>query len=105
MGAAAREAGSEWSLVADANRLPLPSDSVGLAIAFMSLMDVDDPSAAIKEVARVLGPGGRFVSRFVTRSTQRVRGRAALRRVLFASLTRIWTRAFESTVTTGTECR
>jgi SAM-dependent methyltransferase len=46
--------------VADAVRLPLPDDAADLAIAFMSLHDFDNPSAAVAEVARVLVPDGRF---------------------------------------------
>ena len=46
---------------ADGARLPIASATADLAIAFMSLQDVDDMPAAIAEVARVLVPGGRFV--------------------------------------------
>jgi SAM-dependent methyltransferase len=46
--------------LADAGALPLEDASAGLAIAFMSLQDIDDMVAAVREVARVLEPGGRF---------------------------------------------
>jgi len=46
--------------LADAASLPLDDQSADLVIAFMSLQDVDAMPAAIKEVARILIPGGRF---------------------------------------------
>jgi SAM-dependent methyltransferase len=46
--------------VADAAALPLDAASVDLAIAFMSLHDIDPMPAAVREVARVLERGGRF---------------------------------------------
>jgi SAM-dependent methyltransferase len=46
--------------LADAAALPLDDASADLAIAFMSLQDVDDMPAAVREVARVLEPGGRL---------------------------------------------
>jgi SAM-dependent methyltransferase len=45
-------------LVADAARLPLHDGCADLAVAFMSLQDVDDYRAAIRETARVLRSGG-----------------------------------------------
>ena len=45
--------------VANAAALPLDDASVDLAIAFMSLQDVDDMPGAVREIARVLVPGGR----------------------------------------------
>lgn len=45
-------------LVANAAELPFPDGHADLAVAFMSLMDVDDMSASIREIARVLDPGG-----------------------------------------------
>ena len=46
--------------VADAAALPLGDASVDLAIAFMSLHDIDAMAEAVREVARVLEPDGRF---------------------------------------------
>jgi SAM-dependent methyltransferase len=47
-------------VVADSARLPLATASIDLATAFMCLQDMDDPAAAIHEIARILTPGGRF---------------------------------------------
>jgi SAM-dependent methyltransferase len=44
----------------DAAAIPLEDASVDLAIAFMSLQDVDAMPLAMKEVARILEPRGRF---------------------------------------------
>src|SRR5258708_28593333 len=50
-----------WTFVwPDAAALPLCDASADLAIAFMSLHDIDAMPAAVREVARVLEPGGRF---------------------------------------------
>ena len=46
--------------LADMAVLPLRDAVADLAIAFMSLQDVDDLSAAVGEAARVLVPGGRL---------------------------------------------
>jgi len=48
------------ALVGDASRLPLPDSVADLAVAFMSLQDMDDLATAVAEGARVLCPGGRF---------------------------------------------
>jgi SAM-dependent methyltransferase len=61
MVAAAREADPEIEVVlGDAAALPFPDTHADLAIAFMSLQDVDDAAGAIREAARVLEPGGWF---------------------------------------------
>jgi ubiquinone/menaquinone biosynthesis C-methylase UbiE len=44
----------------DAAALPLEDGSAELAIAFMSLHDIDAMPAAVREVARVLEPQGRL---------------------------------------------
>ncbi len=44
--------------MSDASSLPLPDDTVDLAIAFMSLHDVPDLDRPLSEVARVLDPRG-----------------------------------------------
>jgi SAM-dependent methyltransferase len=46
--------------LADATALPLDDASADLAIAFMSLHDIDAMSVAVGEVGRILEPGGRF---------------------------------------------
>jgi SAM-dependent methyltransferase len=59
--ATAREADPLLDIrVADAAALPFDDASADLAIAFMSLHDIDAMCAAIKEVARMLEHGGRF---------------------------------------------
>ena len=45
---------------ADAARLPLADSCIDLAVASMSLLDMDDFEGAIAEVGRVLHPGGVF---------------------------------------------
>jgi SAM-dependent methyltransferase len=45
---------------ADAARLPLTDTCIDLAVASMSLLDMDDFESAIAETARVLRPGGAF---------------------------------------------
>jgi SAM-dependent methyltransferase len=45
----------------DAARLPFAARVADVAVAFMSLQDVDDMRAAISEAARVLVPGGNLV--------------------------------------------
>jgi len=49
------------ALEGSAERLPLPDASVDFAFANMFLHHVDDPRAAIAEMARILRPGGRLV--------------------------------------------
>ena len=46
--------------LADATMLPLGDASVDLVVAFMSLHDIDAMPAAVREVARILEPGGRL---------------------------------------------
>jgi SAM-dependent methyltransferase len=46
--------------VADAARLPLREGVAQLAVAFLSLQDIDDLEGAVAEAARVLRPGGRL---------------------------------------------
>jgi len=59
--AAAGEAAPGQELhLADAAALPLPDAAFGLVVAFMSLQDVDDLPGAVREIARVLAPGGRL---------------------------------------------
>jgi SAM-dependent methyltransferase len=66
MVAAAREADPEGDyVVADAAELPLEDDSADLCVAFMSLMDMDDMNGAVRELGRVLEPGGLLVAAVV----------------------------------------
>jgi SAM-dependent methyltransferase len=51
--------------VADAATVPFGDGSFDLVTAFMSLQDMDDPGAALRESARVLEPGGRLVAAIV----------------------------------------
>ena len=46
---------------ADAARLPVASGAADLAVAFMSLQDIDDMPTAIREAGRVLGAGGNLI--------------------------------------------
>jgi SAM-dependent methyltransferase len=48
------------AVLGDAAAMPFADASFDLAVAFMSLHDVDDASGAIREVGRVLEAGGRF---------------------------------------------
>jgi SAM-dependent methyltransferase len=47
-------------VVADAASLPFPDDHADLAVAFMSLQDMDDMAGAVREASRVLETGGRL---------------------------------------------
>jgi SAM-dependent methyltransferase len=47
-------------ILGDAAALPFAGGTIGLAVACMTLMDVDDFDGAVAEVARVLRPGGQF---------------------------------------------
>jgi SAM-dependent methyltransferase len=48
------------TIVADVATLPVRSSIADLAVAFMSLQDVDDLDGVLREAARVLVPGGRL---------------------------------------------
>jgi ubiquinone/menaquinone biosynthesis C-methylase UbiE len=63
MVAAAREAdpGGEY-VVASATELPFQDGAADLVVAFMVLMDLDDMPAGLREIARVLPPGGVLVA-------------------------------------------
>jgi SAM-dependent methyltransferase len=59
LAALAREAGGYDEVVCEsATRMPFADDEFDLAVAFMSLITVDDVAAAVRETARVLVPGG-----------------------------------------------
>jgi SAM-dependent methyltransferase len=58
---AAREADPAGEyIVADAASIPFPEGHADLAVAFMSLQDMDDMAGAVREAARVLEAGGRL---------------------------------------------
>jgi SAM-dependent methyltransferase len=62
---AARDADPGFEVhVADAAELPLEDGVADLAVASMSLFNVDRMPAAVREIARVLEPGGTFVLEF-----------------------------------------
>ncbi|HEY8439399.1 MAG TPA: class I SAM-dependent methyltransferase [Candidatus Limnocylindrales bacterium] len=64
--AAASEADPSGTYVlGDLAALPFADASFELVTAFMSLQDVDDPDAALREIQRVLVPGGRIRSAIV----------------------------------------
>jgi ubiquinone/menaquinone biosynthesis C-methylase UbiE len=64
--AAAREADPEGEYIeADAAKLPFDDEAADLALAFMSLMDMQDMRGAVTEIARVLEPGGVLVATVV----------------------------------------
>lgn len=56
----ADEAGDQSLAVGDAAALPIAAGAVDLAVAFMSLQDIVELDASVREVARTLIPGGRF---------------------------------------------
>jgi SAM-dependent methyltransferase len=61
LAAAAREAAPEIEVLdGDAAAIPLPGGAVDLVVCSMALLNFDDMGAAVREVARVLEPGGRF---------------------------------------------
>ncbi len=63
---AARDADAATTIVvADAAALPLRQNVADLAVAFMSLQDIDDLHGAVRQVARVLEPGGRLCAAIV----------------------------------------
>ncbi len=57
---AARRAGLDRLLNADAAKLPVADGAADLVVAFMSLQDMDNVGAVIAECGRVLGPEGRM---------------------------------------------
>jgi SAM-dependent methyltransferase len=61
MVAAARESDPAMDVrIGDAVSLPLEDASTDLAVAFMSLHDFDALGPAVREIARILVPGGRL---------------------------------------------
>jgi SAM-dependent methyltransferase len=61
LASAAQEADPSFEVhVADAVAMPLPANRVDLAIASLSLMNMDDMPGVVGEIARVTRPQGRF---------------------------------------------
>jgi SAM-dependent methyltransferase len=58
--AAAKASPAAKIVMADAGRLPLRAGIADLVVAFMSLFNIDDMPGAVREVQRVLVPGGRL---------------------------------------------
>ncbi len=50
-----------WLALADVSRLPVPDASVDLVSIAFGIRNVSDTSTAVREIARVLRPGGRVV--------------------------------------------
>jgi SAM-dependent methyltransferase len=58
---AARDGDASFEVhLADAAALPFDDNAFDLVVAFMSLQDIDDMEAAVRESARVLEAGGRL---------------------------------------------
>lgn len=65
LSAARRKGGHDRLMRGDATRLPLAQDSFASVVALSVCEHFDGPGAAIREVFRVLRPGGRFVATIV----------------------------------------
>jgi SAM-dependent methyltransferase len=60
--AQSRLAGAAQLVLADARHLPLRGRSMDVVVSHMALMLIDDVSSVIREVRRVLRPGGRLAA-------------------------------------------
>ena len=70
-----RKAGSLEVVEAPAERLPFPDDSFDTVAVTYVLCTVPEPAEALREIARVLKPGGRFLFLEHVRSPDRRRAR------------------------------
>jgi SAM-dependent methyltransferase len=70
--------------LADATRVPVRTQSADAVAAVMALMVVDNPDAAVAEMARLLRPGGRLVTLVPTTAPLTARDRARYARLLAA---------------------
>lgn len=57
---------------ADAHALPFPNDSFDTVVSTLSLCTIPDPDVAVREVRRVLRPGGKMLLLEHVRSSSRV---------------------------------
>src|ERR1022692_3907351 len=62
---AAAHEGRPPALLADAARLPFRDEAFDLAVAYLTLHDIDDMAGAVAEIGRVLAPGGRLCAAIV----------------------------------------
>jgi len=65
VGLARETGGYEEVHLPDAAALPLEDGAVDLAVAYMSLHDIEDLGGTLRETARVLEPGGRLCAAIV----------------------------------------
>jgi SAM-dependent methyltransferase len=70
--------------LADATRLPVPTQGAEAVVAVRALMVVDDPDAAVVEMVRLVRPGGRFVALVPTAAPLPARDRLRYVRLLAA---------------------
>jgi SAM-dependent methyltransferase len=77
--AQARGLDSVEFIEASATDLPVATDDVDLFLSFWGLHCFEDPAAALKEAARVLKPGGRFVGCCFVRGSDSLRQRLLVR--------------------------
>lgn len=66
-------------ICAEAASIPLPADSADLFLSYWGLHCFGDPEAALREAARIVAPGGRFVGATFVRGTDSRRQRALIR--------------------------
>ena len=81
---AARKADRRMEVLrADVARMPMGDAIADLAVSSMGLMDIDDLDGALREVARVLVPGGRLCASLAHPARSRTRAERYFERVRF----------------------